>query len=389
MTTERWEASAPSASRTALSALVCAGLGWALGFVTWALLSVAYGAIEFVWAPLERGALPATAALAICITGGFAMGLWNKRFNSAPESFAAVIARVKETGSYRIKRPLASFVSFLMPLACGGPVGPEAGLTGFIAAGCSRIGQVLSMVRGGATGRPKPFTRAQKYLAYGLGIAGGVAGVVSFNAVAGGAGVPRFDVPEFSVQALIWLIPLTLVGMVLSWVFRRFMSIAAKIAAKFEGREPLGAAVCGAAIATVSLALPYVLFPGTEQVGELLVGWQGMAPLELMLTAVSKLGLLALCLSLGWHGGPFFPLIFSAVCFGLALAGVAGVDPALAVIVVSSALLARHTRKLGLTLAILLLCVPVRAIAWAVVPLVAGALLPTVEELAAGRKSAA
>lgn len=381
--------------RVALAALVCAVLGWALGFVSWAVLSLAYRAIEVVWRPILSGAVPASVALVVCTAGGAFMGWWNRRFDSAPESFADVMAHVRENWSYKVEKPLAALGSFIMPLALGGPVGPEAGLTGFIAAGCTRIGQVLARVRGGsaaggsssAAGAAPVFTRPQKFAVYGIGIAAGALGVASFNMVVGGAGFPRFAIPEVTLEAVLWVVPLTLAGMALSWVFRRCVDASTRLSSRFGDREPLRAAVCGLVLALVSLALPYVMFPGTEQVAEVLAGWGAMGSAALFATAVLKLALLALCLAMGWHGGPFFPLIFSAMCCGLAMAGVFGVDPALSVIVVSSALMARFTRKIGPALGIMLICVPVPALAWTAVPLVAGAMLPTVEELRERRRA--
>lgn len=369
--------------RLVLGAAVCAGLGFVLGFASWALLSVAYTSIELVWHPVTSGAVPTVAAIAICCIGGALMGWWNRRCKSAPEPFAQVVQTALANGSYEIKRPFASFVSFLLPLACGGPVGPEAGLSGFIAAGCTKIGSALRRVCGARSGLTS--SRAQKTFVYGIGIAGGVAGIACFMATIGGAGVPRFDIPAFSAAAVAWVVPLTLAGMVLSWVFRRCTTLSERISKRFGDREPLRAAAYGLVLALTSLALPYVLFPGTEQAAELLSSWGDMGAFALMATAVAKLALLALCLAMGWHGGPFFPLIFSAMCCGLAFSSAFGVDAALAVTVVSAALLGRYTRKAGLALAILLLCVPVRGVLWALPPLLAGALLPTVEELAERR----
>lgn len=367
---------------------VCAVLGWVLAVASWSLLSLAYRSIELVWSPMGSSPLPGAIVLLICTAGGAAMGWWNHRFQSAPDSLPSVLAQVRETGSYAITRPFAALVSYLMPLACGGPVGPEAGLTGFVADGCTRIGCVLGKLRSSDAGGAGSFSRAQRVLVYGCGVIGAIFGSVMFIMFFGGASMPRLDAPSFSVESLAWVLPLTLVGMTLSWLYRRFCSLAVRVSAAYGDRDALRAAVCGMTIAIVSLALPYVLFPGTEQMEGLIDGWRAMTSLELLLTSVSKLALLALCLSMGWHGGPFFPLIFSAACCGLALAGAAGIDPEVAVIVVSTALIARHTRSVGLALIILLLCIPLRAIGWMVVPLAAGVFLPTVEELAASRKPA-
>lgn len=371
----------------AISTIACGILGFVLGFVTWVLLNCAYALTDVVWDPFLVGGAPLWLIPVVCTAGGALLGWWNHRFKSAPEPFAKVIARTRAEGFYKIEHPIPSFVSFLLPLAFGGPVGPEAGLTGFIAAGCTKIGSVLTRLHGHGQDHPGAFTRNQKVLVYGVGIVGGLLGVRQYSALFGGMSVPRFGIPEFSMQALLWVIPLTFAGLALSGVMRLGSWASEQFAQRVPLNEIARAALCGLVLGIVALALPYVLFPGTEQLGEVLGSFASIGAGELALTALVKMFMLTFCLAMGWHGGPFFPLIFCASCLGLSVALVAGVDLALGAIVVTSALLGRFTRKIGLAAAILLLCVPVRAALWAVVPLVAGALLPTIEELVASRRA--
>ena len=357
-------------------------MGFALGLITWALLNTAYALTDIVWKPVLMGAVPVALVPLLCMAGGAAIGWWNEHFQSAPEPFTEVIDTTRKKGSYKIKRPVPAFVSFVMPLACGGPVGPEAGLTGFIAAGCTRIGAALSRIRARMNGVAAGFSRAEKYVVYGAGVVGGVLGVVAYGAWFGGMGVPRFGIPALTLQAVLWMVPLTLAGMALSGVLRLGTAVFSDIAHHMRGGEVVRAACCGLVLGATATALPYVLFPGTEQMGAVLAHPEQIGAAELALTSVAKMLLLTLCLSFGWHGGPFFPLIFCASCLGLAISLAAGIDPALCVTVTSAALLGRFTRKPGIATAILLLCVPVRGIVWAIIPLLAGALLPTVEELA-------
>lgn len=367
----------------ALSTVVCGALGFALGFVTWVLLNCAYALTDVVWDPFIVGGAPLWLIPAVCVAGGAFLGWWNHHFKAAPESFVAVVKRTRVEGGYKVKHPVPAFISFLLPLAFGGPIGPEAGLTGFIAAGCTRIGGALTRVRTHASELPSKLSRGQKVLVYGVGIVGGIAGVALYGRLFGGMSVPRFGVPEFSMQALLWIIPLTFAGMALSGVMRLGTHLSAQFARYAPFNEIQRAALCGLVLGVVALVLPYVLFPGTEQLGEVLGSYSTIGAVELAFTSLIKMLMLTFCLAMGWQGGPFFPLIFCASCLGLSIALVADIDPSLCVIVVTSALLGRFTRKIGLAAAILLLCVPVRAALWAVIPLVAGVSLPTIEELAA------
>lgn len=375
------------ARRMPAALLAAVALGLALGFGCWALLSLVQLLIELVWDVALPAAVTPLAAVAACAAGGAALGWWNRRFRSAPHPMGEVIALSREQGGYRLERPAASLVSFLAPLALGAPLGPEAGLSGFIAAGATRAADALHRVafRGRVAGAR--FTSVQARALAVAGVAGGILGAKAWNLVSGREGIPRLPAAAFSLESLAWLLPLTVAGMALSWVLRRSDGLWSSVSARCGGIGPAGAAACGAVFALVSLGLPLVLFAGTEQLMGLLGPAGAHGSLELAATALAKVALLSLCLHMGWSGGPFFPLIFSAACLGVAISQLAGIDPVLAVTVLSAALVARFTRKLGLSAVVLALIVPLRGMAWALVPLAAGALLPTVEELIARRAS--
>ncbi|MDY2777156.1 MAG: chloride channel protein [Collinsella sp.] len=373
-------------AKVLVATLASCGLGAVLGFALWALLSLAYGLTELIWGSVASSEAPRIMALAICICGGLALGWWNRRFQSSPRPFHEVLSMARQDGSFLLDRPFATLVSFLLPLSCGAPVGPEAGLTGFAADGCTRIGRVLRKVVGSRDDGSIALAKAERAFVYGLGIVGGGLGIWIFSLLFEGAGLPRLPIPEFSVESVLWVPALTVAGMALSWLLRRFQVLASKISEHFGGRDVFRAVACGIIIAVVAAFLPYTLFPGTEQLSGLMETWDQMGTAELVLTSVFKLALLALCLEMGWRGGPFFPLIFSAACLGLGFSAVFGIDPNVSMIVVASSLLGRFTRKLPFALFIAVTFIPIRALPWAMVPLAAGCVLPTVEELAIRRR---
>lgn len=216
------------------------------------------------------------------------------------------MATVREEGYYSIDEPVHGFVSFVLSLAFGGAVGPEAGLTGFIAAGCTKIGEAMSAARAQAFGIVSTLSKLQKILVYGIGIVGGILGVALYCSMFGGMGLPRFTVPEFSFEAVILLIPLTCAGLALSALMRLCTYVFRMIAVRFRGNEIAKAGACGLALGVAVLALPYVLFPGTEQLSGLITDAASIGAAELTATSIAKMLLLTLCLSMGWSGGPFF-----------------------------------------------------------------------------------
>lgn len=372
----------PPVTRLAAGMVAGAVLGFVLGLACWMLLSLVQLLIELVWSPVHEGLASPLAMVVPCAAAGAAIAWWNGRFHSEPQPMGAVVAASREQRGYVLPRPVASLGSFLMPLAFGAPLGPEAGLSGFIAAGATKIADALHGIVLGGPAATHRFTRAHAYLLAFAGTAGGLMGAKVWNAISGRAGIPRLAVVEFSMESLAWLVPLTIAGLVLSWILRRTDSMAAALSARLGESPVLKACACGALVALVAAALPLVSYAGTEQLPELLAAPDAHTALELLATSLVKVALLSLCLNFGWEGGPFFPLIFSAACLGIAISQVAGIDAMLAVTVVAAALVARFTRKLGLSLVVLMMIVPVRGLLWTVVPLAAGALLPTVEELA-------
>ena len=83
-----------------------------------------------------------------------------------------------------------------------------------------------------------------------------------------------------------------------------------------------------------------------------------MAVAVLFLTGFIKLIIGNICWHSGWRGGNIFPVIFSGVCLGYALATVTGVDSIFAVIVATATLAAMVMRKPLMTAMVLLLCFP-------------------------------
>lgn len=78
----------------------------------------------------------------------------------------------------------------------------------------------------------------------------------------------------------------------------------------------------------------------------------------LILTALAKMLLVNLCISLGWRGGSIFPLIFSGVAAGYAFAAITGIDPNFAVAALTAGLYGYVSRKPVMTVAVLLMCFP-------------------------------
>lgn len=405
---------AASLSMVVLACLV----GFVVGVVVWGALSLSNLLIQLLWHDLPA-ALPFDAPwlpLVLCPLGGLIIGMWTRAFRNAPASLETVMGEVRATGGYRLRGLGSSIVSFLLPLAFGGSIGPEAGLTGIIAAACTWIGNTLkraglkvkavtdltlsatlSAVFGAPLlgivmnaeeqpGAPSPddysFRRPAKLLLYTAAAFGAFGGAAFIGGLLGdGAGLPRFSSIEVQGIAWLWTVPLALAGWALGLLFHASNRAFGSMAGRFRKDSLLPPLIAGVALGAVAVALPGVLFSGERQCRTIMEEWTAVSALALLAAGALKVVATPLCLNFGWRGGNFFPCIFAGVSFGYGIAALSGIDPMLCVTVVTTALVACMTRKPLLTLALLILCFPIDGILASGVAALVGSALPVPRSL--------
>ncbi|MCI1664881.1 MAG: chloride channel protein [Atopobiaceae bacterium] len=383
--------------------------GLVVGLVVRLVLWAADLATSLVWDRLAGVVACPLFPLVACTAGGVLIGLWVRHVGGVPDSLEEVLAKVKETGGYHVSSLPRSLVSFALPLAFGGAVGPEAGASGLIAAGVTWAGEsmrkaglkavrltevtmpavfsavfgtplfgIAALMEDADTADFERFTfgRWGKVVLYTLASVGGLAGFMLVTKLVGGGGggLPHLDaVGAGLLDGLVWF-PLPLaVGYLLAQVSRAFATIARRAADVLGDRPVLKATVCGLLLGAVALALPDVLFSGEEATGTIAGTWVTTGAATLILTGVVKLACTQTCISFGWMGGSFFPMIFSGVSVGYGLAALTGADPMLMVAVTCAATVAGVTRKPVLAVSILVLCFPLADLPWlAVAAFVAG-----------------
>lgn len=400
-------------------------VGFAVGMVVWAVFWASSALTELLWVDacgalaglLARAGLPSWwLPVAFCTTGGVAIGLWTARLGGAPEPLEHVMATVKETGGYKLDRPLASVVGFLLPLVFGGSIGPEAGLTGIIAAACTRVGTALKaaglrikgvadltvsaalsavfatplvgivatvqdgmprVLEGDAEGEAYEFRRAVKLVVYTASALGAVAGIVVFTWLFGAeGGMPRFEGITPEVNELWWAVPCLLAGYVGALLYHGAQTAFSQISMHMGDHPVAKPVIAGAVLGTLAIPLPYVLFPGEAQSFELMENWQQLAPALLVATGLVKCLVTPLCLNFGWRGGHFFPCIFAGIAIGYGIAGASGIDPMFCVAITTATLVAGVQRKPLVALALLLLCFPAKSMVWMGIACLIGATAP-------------
>ena len=336
---------------------------------------------EVVWDGLAE-ALPqplgAVAPVLFCTLGGVLVGVATSHTGFSLDTLGVVVGHCRTEGGYQVKSWPWALVLFALPIAFGGAVGPEAGVSGFTAAlgtmamhGMRRSGVAVARntthplaaawkaLSPAASDEGRRYARGPRILLWAVAAVGFVFGALGISRLFGpGAGFPRFDDIDYLGlnESALW----ALLALPLGWALARLAAYAGKAAQLACGRmETVPKAIlCGVVLGLVALALPEVLFSGQSGTRDLLDGWQTMGAGVLLATCVAKLALTQLCEETGWVGGEFFPLIFCGVAAGYAVAAITGGNPMLAVALSTGALVGAATRKWLLTTCVLALCFP-------------------------------
>ena len=395
-------------------------VGFVIGLVVWAVFWASSAFTELLWidsrTSLENALSKAGIAswwlpVAFCGIGGLAIGLWTRFFGGQPESLENVMASVKTTGGYQLEHPGASIVGFLLPLVFGGSIGPEAGLTGIIAAACTRIGNSLKaagirvkhitdvtvsaalsavfaspfvgVVAAAEDSMPAldpsdyEFRRKIKLVLYTASALGAIIGIALFTSVFGKeSGVPHFDGVTPGANKLWWALPCILFGYLAILIYHTASTGFAKLDTRLGDHSVAKPFATGLILGILAVPLPYVLFPGEEQSFELMRNWASVSGTVLIATGLLKCAVTPLCINFGWRGGHFFPVIFAGIALGYGVASVGGFEPMFCVAITTATLVAGVQRKALVAIAMLLLCFPVQSIPWIGIACLVGASLP-------------
>lgn len=386
--------------KIALISILATVLGAISSAVIWVVLKIMTLGMDLLWTilPAKLGAEHNLVyMMAVTITGGVIIGLWQKKFGLLPEELSQVMGRVKKVGSYPYDNLHILIVSALLPLIFGGVIGPEAGLTGVIVGLCCWVGDRLKCKgdelaalaqssMGAALGvifnapffgivrnlgidreeEKKKHSRARlvgkpvRIFIYCMGAAGGIAAFAGLGALFGGsAGLPRFDAKHtISWIQWAWFLGIVAAAILAGLCYLFFAKVSEKLGEMLQNHRIVSCVLAGVCIATGMYFLPLTTFSGEHEMGELMSSWEEYSAKILILTALAKMLLVNLCISLGWRGGSIFPLIFSGVAAGYAFAAITGIDPNFAVAAMTAGLYGYVSRKPVMTVAVLLMCFP-------------------------------
>ncbi|HIW76183.1 MULTISPECIES: chloride channel protein [Gordonibacter] len=393
------------------------------GAFVWLLLFVMNLGITFLWEKLPAYFGP-YFPLAACVVGGLIIGLFAKRFGPYPEDLNTVMSKVKKEGRYDYHDLGPMSIAALLPLFFGGSIGPEAGLTGAIAGICTWVGdrmkrfgadfQQLTSVGTMAAlsaiftaplfGFAAPLTgdspqgegaqtielpKTSKVVVYFCAIAGALGAFMGLGALTGGGGLslPRFTDLHLGTHELAWALPIAAVGAAGGWLYCVFDSVLAQASTKMGDKPVLKAVIAGIVLAVAGIALPFTMFAGETQAEQLGEMWTSLSALTLIATGLVKVFVTPLCIRFGWRGGHFFPVIFAGISLGYGMATLTGVDPVFALCASTAALMGAVMRKPLMTVLLLFMCFPVKALVILLPAAALGAIIPLPKFAQANEKS--
>lgn len=374
-------------------------MGAFVGFFTWAFLGVVNIGIHFVWSTLKDFFDIKYWTLIIASIGGILVGLTQKYLGEYPKYMDQTLMEFKKNKRVEYKSVKNSIINALTILFFGASVGPEAALTGIVGGVITFIGDKMKdrfkkknivdeysnalieysmqtsagiifnaplfglYTLSGDIEKDKPVIKKIKTIVYAVTT---VAGFLVFELLSKidnrQSFIVKFGQSNITSKEIIWAIPLVIIAMLLSYIYKMYGVVLNKALKPIENKTILKGIIGGVSIGVIGTFFPYTLFSGEHQLKDLLVQWSSMSGYMLILLALLKLLLTKICLSTGHRGGHIFPVIFAGSCLGYGMASLFSIDPVFCLAIVVTGFTSKVIGNMSVTIFLLIPFFPANTI---------------------------
>ena len=368
-------------------------IGAITGIIVWTFLRVMNISINLIWYKIPNIIEIPFYTILVCTLGGFLIGLFKKKYGDYPEELEEVIKKVQKDGKYSYKNIKSLTINAILPLIFGGSIGPEAGLSGVIAALCTWIGDKLknifkemkeltqigiSATLGTIFSSPMfgfiepiesnsnqdtKIPKKSKMVLYFLSIFGAFGIFILLNNIFNiKTGLVSFEDLIIGKKEWLLIIPLTIIG-ILSGIFYTYTNKYVKIiSTQIKNKFIIKGIIAGILLGISGTLLPYTMFSGEHQLHDIVNNWQELGLTILIITGLIKLIITNICVEFGFKGGHFFPCIFSGVVLGYASSIILDINPIFSVIIVTTSLMSYLLNKPLATILLLMIMFPISAL---------------------------
>lgn len=324
-------------------------LGLVVGAIAALFIGLVHFSTEFLWTFIpEQFNSPWFYPICIGLIGGLLVGLLQIKFGDYPRSMHENMAELKRTGRIEYKdRLFKTIVSAWIILSFGASVGPEAALIGIVGSTSTwiidhlklslkhkeelislSIGAIISSIFlspfSGLAEEIDDSTEAKKIPKQSKLL---LSILISFSALASFLWLKSFmKIPEsiFSIRLpdagwSWWFVVLFIPMIILGWLFSIYfdqLQVYIAQALSFIKNKMVLALLGGLSIGIFGIISYYLLFSGEHQLIEVTKSVQEFSITALLIIALLKPLLVAICLATGWKGGAIFPAIFSSSVMG-------------------------------------------------------------------------
>ncbi len=390
------------AKNTLLFMIFAAFLGTIVGTIIWTILRIMSLGIEFIWEYLpEHFENRMVYTIVVCVIGGLLLGIFQLKTKSQTEELSEIMNQLKEGKGYSYSNLHLKVVGAILPLIFGAAIGPEAGLTGVIVGLCFWVGDRLKYKREeirrlaeagvGATlsvvfntpflGLVASFeseeqsneknlkekifshkvTKILKLIIYSVTIVSGFYTMKILGDIfGGGLGLPHFyPSSNITIEDYYFFLPLILIGVLVGTFYIFVNLVTNKISKKIKENRIWSCLIGGILLGVLGGIFPMTMFSGEHELTRMIEFWGTYSISFLIFIGMIKIVLTNICISFGWVGGMFFPLIFATSTIGYGMSQIFSVMPEFAVAIIVSSTLGYIMKKPIMVIGILLLCFPI------------------------------